>query len=486
MIAPGPYQPSATASAVATANATVTIEPVSTIVETIPAVENTPVVVAHELDRPFYDIYSEINFPLRTVSVEETIRYRNTSARTLTELVCIVEPNRYPGGFELSVAEVIDLPATPVYTLEGNQMIIALNPALSPGEEIQLFFRFTLSLPAIPPPSEQNKPQPYGYTERQVNLVDWYLFVAPLDENGQWLVHKPSYFGEFLAYPSADYYVELDLVDAPGDILVAASANNQSSESGSYFFDIKGARTFAVSINSGYSVSESVVRGVTVRSYYNNLEHAAGEAALQATAEALVLYSDLYGTYPRDNLSVVEADFLDGMEFDGLYFLSKAFYNLYDGTPRGYLTMIAVHETAHQWFFSQVGNDQALEPWLDEAWCTFSELVYYERYFPELIDWWLYYRVDYYEPIGWINLPVYDYTGFTPYRNAVYLRGARFLMDLRETLGLEEFYSRTRSYLINNTGEIATTEKFFQEFSLDWAVHGELLGEYFHSHKGSD
>jgi len=90
MIAPGPYQPSATASAVATANATVTIEPVSTIVETIPAVENTPVVVAHELDRPFYDIYSEINFPLRTVSVEETIRYRNTSARTLTELVCIV------------------------------------------------------------------------------------------------------------------------------------------------------------------------------------------------------------------------------------------------------------------------------------------------------------------------------------------------------------------------------------------------------------
>ena len=168
----------------------------------------------------------------------------------------------------------------------------------------------------------------------------------------------PSYFGEFLVYPYADYHVELSLKNAPGDILVAASAMNRSTEKDRYLYELNGARTFALSLNSGFDVDETTTDGVTVRSYFSNAERGAGEEVLRATANALKLYSELYGKYPRDILSVVEADFLDGMEYDGLFFLSKAFYNLYDGTPKGYLTFIAVHETAHQWFFSQVGNDQ--------------------------------------------------------------------------------------------------------------------------------
>ena len=85
--------------------------------------------------------------------------------------------------------------------------------------------------------------------------------------------------------------------------------------------------------------------------------------------------------------------------------------------------------------------------------CTFSELLYYERYYPELVDWWWYYRVNYYEPIGWIDLPVYDYTGFIAYRNAVYLRGAQFLYELRAALGQEQFFEITKAYVQNQTGK---------------------------------
>ena len=46
---------------------------------------------------------------------------------------------------------------------------------------------------------------------------------------------------------------------------------------------------------------------------------------------------------------------------------SRDFYSLYDGTPANYLTFVAVHETSHQWWFEQVGNDQAQQPWLDEV-----------------------------------------------------------------------------------------------------------------------
>ena len=84
--------------------------------------------------------------------------------------------------------------------------------------------------------------------------------------------------------------------------------------------------------------------------------------------------------------------------------------------PKDSLTTIAVHETAHQWWYALIANDQALEPWVDEALCTYSEFLYYESVYAELIDWWWQYRVDFYKPDGKIDLPIYDYHGFLPYR----------------------------------------------------------------------
>lgn len=431
------------------------------------------------VERPYYRLKAEIDYASRKVAVEETILYTNAADRDMAELLLIAEPNRYPNGFELISLETQGGEYALAYSLDGNQMTVRLDPMLPAGGRIELSVQFELALPPIPPPSDMFKPQPYGYTERQMNLVDWYLFLPPIAETGEWLAHKPSYFGEFLVYPSADYQVEVRLLNAPENVLVAASANNQSDEPGTYLYQLTSARTFALSLNSAYEVAEASMRGVMVRSYFDRSERAAGEEALAATATALELYSDLFGAYPRETLSVVEADFLDGMEFDGLYFLSKAFYNLYDGTPKGYLTIIAVHETAHQWFFGQVGNDQALEPWLDEAWCTFSELLYYERYYPEQVDWWWYYRVDYYEPVGDINLAVYDYPGFTAYRNAVYLRGAEFLYELRTARGNNEFYALTREYLDKYRGKIASTRGLFEIFGLLTGNDQALVAKYF-------
>jgi aminopeptidase N len=34
---------------------------------------------------------------------------------------------------------------------------------------------------------------------------------------------------------------------------------------------------------------------------------------------------------------------------------------------------VTVHELAHQWFYAMVGNSQARDPWLDEAFATFAE-----------------------------------------------------------------------------------------------------------------
>jgi len=102
-------------------------------------------------------------------------------------------------------------------------------------------------------------------------------------------------------------------------------------------------------------------------------------------AKALPLYSRLWGSYPHPMFTGVQADFLDGMEYDGLYFLSTDYYNWHKDSQEDFLVALAAHETAHQWFSALVGNDQALQPWLDEALCTYSEVLYYENLYPQAL-----------------------------------------------------------------------------------------------------
>jgi len=201
---------------------------------------------------------------------------------------------------------------------------------------------------------------------------------------------------------------------------------------------------------------------------------------LNEVIRAIDLYSELFGTYPRSNLSIVEADFLDGMEYDGLFFLSKGFYNLFDGTPKGYLTTIAVHETAHQWWYTLIANDQALEPWLDEALCTYSEFLFYESAYPELIDWWWQYRVDFYKPEGKIDLPIYDYHGFMPYRDSTYLQGAKFFHNLRSRMGDEQFFQFLKEYVVENKNKISTGKDFWESITKISPIDfNDLKMEYF-------
>jgi len=179
---------------------------------------------------------------------------------------------------------------------------------------------------------------------------------------------------------------------------------------------------------------------------------------------------------------VVEADFLHGMEFDGLILLSRGFFMFYNGTPETNLTIITPHETSHQWFFSQVGSNQALEPWLDESLATYSEALFYERYHPELVDWWWENRVDGLQPAGFVDNTIYLEGGYEEYRNSVYLNGAHFLQDLRDTIGDEAFFAFIKDYAKQYRYQIATSEDFWttlkQHTDADLAP---ILEEYFSS-----
>jgi len=403
-----------------------------------------------------------------SLSVIESITYVNHTPDTLTDLILVVEQNRREGVFNLESLTWKAGENIEEFDLTSDQLHVYLPQPLAPGEDINITIKYALELPQIPLPSDTIRPLPFGYTERQTNIVDWYPYIPPYRSGDGWLVNKNWWFGEHQVFDIADFQVRISLAEPVQDLVIAASAPAER-DGDTYLYQLEAARSFALSASNQYIVQTKIIGDVTIYSYSFPYDEYAGEEVLDNTADAVQLYNQLIKPYPHTSLSVVEADFLDGMEYDGLYFLSHGFYNLYDGTPKGYLTFIAAHETAHQWWYGLVGNDQALEPWLDEALCTYMEFLFYENIYADyppgsgqsLAGWWWDYRVNFYDPDGWVNRAIYDFDQFRPYRDAVYLNGAKFLDDLRVLVGDEAFFAFLRDYASHYNNQVATANDFF-------------------------
>jgi hypothetical protein len=350
---------------------------------------------------------------------------------------------------------------------------------MQPGSIIKIDIQYTLDLPfAEQEDPNISRPRIYGYTTRQMNLTNWYPFVVPYI-NGEWVLHEPWVYGEHLVYDSADYEVNISFTDFASAPIIAASGFPEQKES-FIRYTIDAARTFALSASREFQVSALQVGDVTVSSYYFAFNEAAGQAALQTSAEAVQIFSDRYGPYPHKSLSLVMGDFNDGMEFSGFFYLSRDFYNLYDGTPANYLTFVAAHETAHQWWFEQVASDQALQPWVDEALSTYSERIYYESLYPDLVSWWWTYRIDFYKPQGFVDIPIYDGQGFRPYTNAAYFQGAHFLEDLRARIGDDAFFAFVQDYYSQGRGKVVTAADFFRILGGHTSTdYSDLVRQYF-------
>jgi hypothetical protein len=457
-------QPPAT-TATGTPDRHTATSPPPTLTSTKPATlavddqQDSPTPEPHTVNLTQYDLSATLNYLRHHLSVEEQITYTNQSGEPITDLLLIVEPARYPGVFQLHNLSWSDGQPILDYTRDLGLIRIPLVDPLPPGEELGLSLSYDLNLPS-PSPSYYGRPVPFGYSSRQTNLVDWYPFIPPYVPGEGWVAHHAGPFGEHLVYEVADFDVKIQLSDSNPDLVIAASAPAEIAND-VYRYQFKGARNFSWSVSDQYILSTTTVDSVVVLSYYFPVNTVAGEAVLQTTAEALELYNDLFGPYSRKTLTVVEADFLDGMEYDGLYFLSKGFYNLYSGGPADYLTAIAAHETSHQWWYSAIGNDQALEPWLDEALSTYSERLFYENLHPQGLDWWWTYRIYYYEPQGWIDGSIYNPEGYRAYRDAVYLNGALFLEDLRNLIGDGPFFEFLYAYNQGYYRRIASGDDFF-------------------------
>ncbi len=405
--------------------------------------------------RDKYEFEIDIDYQSHRLDVKQSISFKNKTGNELTEIPVIIPPNHYENTFSMNNFST-DPGSRFDFPDKGKQAgKIVMNEPLNDGATIFIKMEYSINLPALS--------GPFGYTERQMNLMNWYPFIPTCIKNQGWIVNEFSSIGEYIAAEKMEFSANVTISDA--NLLVAANAGEGTIDGNTITYSLLDARDFSFSISPHFLKITQNYGDLTINAYVFPEDAEAGQELIHNTASALLYYQSLFDSkYPRSTLNIVEADFPDGMESDGMYFLSKDYISKYDGTHRNYMTILSAHETAHQWFYGSVGNDPAQEPWLDEAMCTLSEIMFFEEFYPADVEWWWKYRVDSYSPAGKVDTSVYEETSLRKYINAVYLQGVRFLSDLRVETGNEGFIIALRNYVKENQDQIASAQNFFSQF----------------------
>ncbi|MCL4260291.1 MAG: M1 family metallopeptidase [Anaerolineales bacterium] len=397
--------------------------------------------------RTQYTLFALLDYYGHQLAVDETIRYTNQTGVPLNELVLAVEPN-HRGGFTL---ENIFLDSAALnYDMNGHRLTVYLSQPLAPGSQVTLAMRFRIAIP------QKVKEHPYGYDSLQTNLTDWFPLIVPYSAG--WILHDDYYLGEHLVQDSADFEVNLRATE--GNIAFATSGVSEPNNEWTRY-RIFGARTFALSASDQFQSVNTTAGGAQIRSYYFPGYDTLGLAILNGAVRAIGLWETQFAPFPYGSLSIVQSNLNDGQEYDGLVFIATKFYDEYNDSARSNLVAIGVHEVAHQWWYGLVGNDPAMEPWLDEAMSVYSEALFYKYVYPNSYDWWWNFRVNYFGPSGYVDTTIYEAPTFRAYVNASYLNGANFVEALHIRMGDDAFFAFLRDYASRYGHGRATAYDFF-------------------------
>jgi hypothetical protein len=411
-----------------------------------------------------HQVVADLNYNTKTVDVQQRVHYTNQTRQVLHQIVLNVEANRWSNVFTLREVRTDAGPLA--HQLDARRLTIALDEPLNPGCGLSLVLDFTIELPRVGDEIYSAKGY-FGYTERQMNLGHWLPSVAVL-QGDTWITRQAVLIGEQEVLNTADWSVTLNLVGEQQAATIAAPGEVQQTGPASWRYTLRNARDFSLSVSDRFIVSSAEGDDGTMVVLYTFEDAQANGAAahaLETAAQSLETFNQLYGAYPDERLLVVQGDFPDGMEFSGMVFVGSSWFTRWPGGPQSYLTLITVHEVAHQWWYAQVGSDPAMTPWLDEALATYSEYVFIEAHYPHLTDWWWAFRVDHYAPRGFVDSTVYEFGSAREYINAVYLRGVRMLHALRDDLGTQAFFDLLADYADAGAGQVATPALFWSLLS---------------------
>ncbi len=334
-----------------------------------------------------YDISVDFDLETKTANVKTDVCFRNTTNCVLKSVKFHLYPqffkegatnkvvgmtnmnNAYPNGLDYAEFEVVRVvenghDEAVCYEGEFNGILcVPLDASLMPDDCAEISIETTLTLP--------NCLHRFGFGESTINFANFYPVVCVF-EDGEFSTKPYNSNGDPFYSDIANYNVEI-LCDSSLKIAGTGEKKilNASEGKTKTNFIAKAVRDFAFVMSEDYQIISKKCGDVDIEYYYFDDENK--EKSLQAGVDAINIFSKLFGQYIYGKFCIAQTNFVyGGMEYPMLIMVSDDVDNLDD-----YLNVI-VHETAHQWWYSMVGNDEFTYPWLDEALTEYSTVLFYD------------------------------------------------------------------------------------------------------------
>jgi hypothetical protein len=384
-----------------------------------------------------YDVRLRIGWSSRNVAVTTTIVVRNTSGSAVDRLELNTIAARL-GRFRLTGTNV---DGARVRASVSDQTIrVPLGGILEPGATTSIRVAYRATLRSTTSGSTWLFTRANGILEMH-RWIPWISRATPFD--------RPNHGDPFVTPVSSRVRVT---ISADRRIAWATTGEQIGPTGTTTRFEATNVRDFAIVGAPDFRRTSTKVGGVSIR--VSSRPGFPAATVLRAAKTALSREAALLGPYPYPTYELVQTAGGYGMESPGLTWIPSG---------AGSLGYLVAHETAHQWFYGIVGNDQARDPFADEA---AADMV--ARNVLGL-------RRASRCPTTRLDLTIYRYSSAC-YYEVIYIQGGNVLDDVRRSMGSRAYWTAIRRYLADNRYNLSTTARLLR--ALDAGTRLDLRPRY--------
>lgn len=436
-----------------------------------------------------------------TLSGKETVTFYNDTENTVTELKFNLFGNAfrngakyspisaqyrttaYPNGMNYGETEILRVTENGrevngiVGGVDRNIFTVPLSQEVYPEEYATVTMEFTLKLADVIART--------GYNSTTVNLANFYPILCGVDDNG---FYECVYYanGDPFFSDVADYTVSMTLdseyvIASAGELVSSVTSDGISTVT----YKLENARSFNMVLSKEFECVTDTSAGVRVNYYFYNDD--APHKSVEYATKSIKFFSDKFGEFPYSVFNVVQTKFIQGgMEFPTLVMIS-------DGLESASYGEVIVHETAHQWWQTAVGNNEIEYGFLDEGLAEYSVVLFYENH-PEY-DLKRESLIKNAENTYKIFCSVYDklfggvdttmtrslpeYGSEYEYVNIAYIKSCIMLDYLRQTIGDDIFFKGLKRYYSDYKFKNATPYDFVGAYEKSGANANGFFESFF-------